>query len=141
MHTDDQTLSQLAAQLQHPDWAERFHAALKLGQLGSAARPAVPGLVATLTDAAAPVRTMAIVTLGHIGADAREAVSALSDVLLEDQEPSLRGRAAAALGQIGGEEATTALEDAYAADEDEEVREAIAHALAEIDARSLDAAA
>jgi len=67
------------------------------------------------------------VAAGNLGL--REAVPALVRSLLEDGSPLVRGHAAWALGQIGGEEAEAALERAHREETDEECREEIEHAL------------
>jgi epoxyqueuosine reductase len=59
-----------------------------------------------------------------------EAVPALVRCLREDQSPLVRGHAAWALGEIGGEEAGAALEEALEEETDGECREEIQHALA-----------
>ena len=61
-----------------------------------------------------------------------EAVPALTQALLEDPEPLVRGHAAWALGRIGGGEALEGLERASAQETDPEVREEIGLALHEI---------
>ena len=125
---------QLIARLKSPDCAERFHAACTLGQMGKPARKAVPALIETLKDGDPHVRKAAVLALGDLGPDAREAVPALCEVLLHDEEPTVRRRAAVALGEIGAEEAIPALEEASSQDDNEGVREMVAAALAEIDA-------
>ncbi|MFH1570936.1 MAG: HEAT repeat domain-containing protein, partial [Gemmatimonadota bacterium] len=67
----------------------------------------------------------AAVALGNSGDPA--AVPALVQAL-QDEEPLVRGHAAWALGQLGGEAARRALERAAAAEGDGEVREEIARA-------------
>ncbi len=59
----------------------------------------------------------------------REAVPALVQCLREDGSPLVRGHAAWALGEIGGEEARAALEGALEEETDGECREEIQHAL------------
>ncbi len=59
----------------------------------------------------------------------REAVPALVQCLREDGSPLVRGHAAWALGEIGGEEAGAALEGALEEETDGECREEIQHAL------------
>jgi epoxyqueuosine reductase len=61
-----------------------------------------------------------------------EAVPALTQALLDDPEPLVRGHAAWALGQIGGGAAREGLERASAQEADSEVREEIGLALLEI---------
>jgi HEAT repeat protein len=135
------SLPQLIDRLKSPDWAERFHAAFTLSQIGRPARKAVPALIEAIKDADLPVRKMAVLALGNVGPDAGEAVSALCEVLLHDEEPTVRRRAAVALGEIGAEEAIPALEEASSQDGNEGVWEMVGAVLAEIDVRSLDAAA
>jgi HEAT repeat protein len=87
------------------------------------------------------MRKAAALALGKIGPGASEAVTALCEILLNDEEPTVRYRAAVALGEIGAEEAIPALEEAYPQEDDEQAQTMIAAALAEIDARTLDEAA
>ncbi len=68
----------------------------------------------------------AAVALGNSGD--RAAVPALVKAL-GDEEPLVRGHAAWALGQLGGEEAQAALAEALEGEADGEVREEIAAAL------------
>jgi HEAT repeat protein len=130
------SLAQLIARLKSDDWAERLHAALALGRMGREAATAVPDLVETSKDGDPYVRKGAILALGDIGADAAAAVPALGQVLRHDAEPSVRGRAAAVLGEIATEETVPLLEESYAAEGNEEVREKIALAMAEIEGRA-----
>jgi epoxyqueuosine reductase len=67
------------------------------------------------------------VAAGNLGL--REAVPALVEALREDPSALVRGHAAWALGEIGGEEARAALEDASGAERDEGCREEILLAL------------
>ena len=59
----------------------------------------------------------------------REAIPALVRCLREDESPLVRGHAAWALGEIGGEESREALERALEAETDGKCREEIEHAL------------
>jgi epoxyqueuosine reductase len=59
-----------------------------------------------------------------------EAIPALVRCLREDETPLVRGHAAWALGEIGGETARVALEKALEEEADEECQEEIEHALA-----------
>lgn len=61
-----------------------------------------------------------------------EAVPALTQALLEDPEPLVRGHAAWALGQIGGTDARQGLEQALALESDAEVQQEIRLALTAI---------
>jgi epoxyqueuosine reductase len=67
------------------------------------------------------------VAAGNLGR--REAVPALVGCLCEDGSSLVRGHAAWALGEIGGEEAGAALERAFLEEADEECREEIEYAL------------
>jgi epoxyqueuosine reductase len=63
------------------------------------------------------------VAMGNAGE--QKAVEALAKALLEEAEPLVRGHAAWALGQIGGEESRAALEQGLAQEKDMEVRREI----------------
>jgi HEAT repeat protein len=102
--------------------------------MGRKARKAVPALIETLRDTDKNVRKAAALALADIRPDAREAVSALCEVVLNDDEAAVRRRAAVSLGEIGTGEAVAALEEASAGDDSEEVRDTAAAALAEIGA-------
>ena len=67
------------------------------------------------------------VALGNGGGP--NAVPALAEALLKDPEPLVRGHAAWALGQLGGEKAKSALESALQTEDDDHVREEIKLAL------------
>jgi HEAT repeat protein len=135
------SLPVLIACLKSPDWAERFHAAFTLGQMGRSARKAVPALIETLKDADLHVRKAAVLALGDLGPDARDAVHSLCGVLLHDKEPTIRRRAGVALGEIGAEEAVPALQESASHDDNKGVREMVAAILVEINVRPLKAAA
>jgi HEAT repeats/PBS lyase HEAT-like repeat len=115
--TTELNVPQLIDRLESPDWAERFHAAFTLGQMGTKARKAVLALIEALEDGDMHVRKAAVLALGEIGPDAREAVLALGEVLLNDGEPAVRRRAAVALGEIGALEAVAELEAACSEDD------------------------
>lgn len=72
-----------------------------LQKLGSAAEPAVAGLVDALTDADDAVRLKAIELLGTIGPPARSRAWSPLAALLQDADPALRTAAAAALAKLG----------------------------------------
>lgn len=76
----------------------RFRAA-ELSATGGDA--AVAGLVTLLNDESAPVVEAACFALGEIGAAARAAVTDLSRVGVDHEEPLIREAAVAALGAIG----------------------------------------
>ena len=138
--TTELSLPQLIASLKSADWAERFHAAFTLAQMGKPARKAIPALIEALKDSEMHVRKAAVLALGDLGPDARAAVPSLCDVLRNDEEPTVRRRAAVALGEIGAEAAISALQEAASHDDNVGVREMVDAVLAENDVRSLDAA-
>jgi HEAT repeat protein len=70
-----------------------------LGQIGPAAKEAVPALIAVLKDEDSELRASAATALGGIGPAAKEAVPALS-VALKDKDKRVREIAASALRKI-----------------------------------------
>src|SRR5205085_4604058 len=76
----------------------RQAAATALGQIGPAAREAVPALTPLLRDPDGDVRSAAFQALGRIGPAAAAAVPALVEALAD---PARRGPAAEALAAIG----------------------------------------
>jgi len=74
-----------------------------------------------------PIQRNAIIALGNF--KDRSAVPLLVELLLQDPRPVIRGTAAWALGQIGGEEAKQALQKAKDAESDEEVMDEILRAM------------
>lgn len=72
-----------------------------LGAIGPAAKPAVPELVAGLTDPDEVCSTEAAVALAAVGADAAPAVPALEKLLADGVPAGVRYTAAYALGRIG----------------------------------------
>jgi len=83
------------------DPAVRRSASDALGDLGSAAGPAVPALTRTLADEDASVRQSAAQALGKIGPASTSAVPALT-AALDDPDPEVRASAADALAAIRG---------------------------------------
>ncbi len=83
------------------DPAVRRGASAALGDLGSAAGPAVPALTRTLADEDASVRQAAAQALGRIGPASASAMPALT-AALDDPDPGVRGSAADALAAIRG---------------------------------------
>ncbi|NMO98088.1 tRNA epoxyqueuosine(34) reductase QueG [Paenibacillus lemnae] len=74
-----------------------------------------------------PIQRNAVIALGNFK-DA-SAVPKLSEVLLKDPRPELRGTAAWALGRIGGEEALNNLDKGMKSEQDEQVRSMLQQAL------------
>ncbi|MGM1047046.1 MAG: tRNA epoxyqueuosine(34) reductase QueG [Bacillota bacterium] len=74
-----------------------------------------------------PIQRNAVIALGNFK-DA-SAVPKLSEVLLKDPRPELRGTAAWALGRIGGEEALNNLEKGMKSEQDHKVRNMLTQAL------------
>lgn len=91
------TIPDLIGQLSSNDFHDRQHAATQLGDLGLAARAAVPGLAKALHDVYPEVRKSAAKALGQIG---RPAANALVEALTT-RDAGIRKMAAQALGQAG----------------------------------------
>jgi len=89
----------LAVSLKSPEVAVRASAARILGELGGAARPALPDLIATLADESRDVRQSAATSIGQVGPPAPEAVPPLVG-LLKDREWQVRRAAAVSLGRL-----------------------------------------
>ena len=108
----------------------RRAAVFALGNLGTAARSAVPELVVALGDSNETVRHAAAYALGSVGEEAKAGAAALGKVLTSDADPDVRQAAAFALGEIGSDaaEAVPALTQALA-DSDEAVRKSVIEAL------------
>jgi HEAT repeat protein len=85
----------------------QVHAAMKLGQLGPAAKEAVPHLVNAMDEFGGPLRQQVVVALGKIGPEARAAVPALLAVYRDRRDASLglRREAAEAIKLIDPETA------------------------------------
>jgi HEAT repeat protein len=131
------TIPDLIQRLSSSDFNVRQHAARQLGNLGVAARDAVPGLGKVLHDANPDVRGSAARALGQIGTPAvPELVKAL-----KDRDAAVRTRAAMALGQAGpdAKEAVPALIEALK-DKQLKVRIAAVNALGEMGAEGKEAA-
>jgi len=89
----------LQASLKSPEVPVRASAARILGELGGAARPALPDLLAALADENRDVRLSAATAIGMIGPPAPDAVPPLVG-LLKDREWQVRRAAATALGRL-----------------------------------------
>ncbi|EHB47907.1 MULTISPECIES: tRNA epoxyqueuosine(34) reductase QueG [Paenibacillus] len=79
-----------------------------------------------------PIQRNAVIALGNF--KDISAVPKLSEVLLKDPRPELRGTAAWALGRIGGEEALNNLEKSMKTEGDPQVRDMLQQALAKLNA-------
>jgi HEAT repeat protein len=87
-------VSRLTAALWDEDPTRRALAAIALGQLGRAARAAVPPLLERLKDEDALVRGSTAETRARLGA--RSAIPALTERLEDDEDEYLRATASAA---------------------------------------------
>ncbi len=123
------TIPDLIRQLSSNDFHIRQHAAKQLGNLGLAARDAMPALAKALHDPMPEVRTNAGKALGQIGTPA---VSELVKAL-KDRDADIRTRAARSVGQAGpdAKEAVPALIEALK-DKHADVRVAAVDALGEM---------
>lgn len=74
-----------------------------------------------------PIQRNAIIALGNF--KEAGAVPKLTEIVLRESRPEMRGTAAWALGRIGGGEALAAVEKALLAEEDNQVREMLERAL------------
>ncbi len=109
----------------------RWEAIRTLGKIGPDSKPAVPVLVAALTDADAFVREHAAESLGEIGA--AEAIPDLTRILA-DPSPRVRRDAVRSLGQFGAA-AKSALPEVekLVNDPNDDVRDAAKKSLRQID--------
>ncbi len=92
----------LMSALRCPDKYVRMEAAFGLGEMGRAARSALPALLEALQDKSWLVCRAATVALGQIGPEARVGVAALI-AALKDEQALVRQAAAETLGRIGME--------------------------------------
>jgi HEAT repeat protein len=120
-------VQELLVTLKSEKAAERAAAARILGELGPAAKDAVPGLQAALGDPDRDVRRNAARSLGDIGNASKPAVAALGKAL-KDNDPQVRQASAYALGRIGDPAAKPLLEAAKK-DTNEDVKRAVKAAL------------
>jgi HEAT repeat protein len=104
-------VQELIVTLKSDKVAERAAAARILGEMGPAAKEAVPELQAALSDADKDVRRSAARSLGDIGPGSQPAVGALGKTL-KDADAQVRQAAAYALGRIGDPSAKPFLEAA-----------------------------
>ncbi|HET6883430.1 MAG TPA: HEAT repeat domain-containing protein [Pirellulales bacterium] len=78
-----------------------YWACLALGDMGPAAKDAVPKLIKLEQSGEPQVRLQALVALGQIGPAAQAAIPLMVKALQADKTPGVRYAAAFALGQIG----------------------------------------
>jgi uncharacterized protein (TIGR03067 family) len=98
--SDTRDLDLLGTAMQVPDEAVLRVVVDALGEMGSAAAPAVPLLAEGLKAPNADVRLRAVTALGKIGAASPETVPTLFTAL-NDADARVRGAAVDALGEIG----------------------------------------
>jgi HEAT repeat protein len=101
--TDAKSISELIRELQGSDHELAQAAMYELGDRG---KPAVSALVAVVENYEAPARTLAVIALG-IAKDPGTVPFVIQ--CLDDSDSEVRGRAAYALSQIGGDQARDAL--------------------------------
>jgi len=112
-----------------------------LGKIATNAENVVPALLTLFhKEQNTEVRYAIVEALGHFGAEARDAMSALID-LLHDNDTNMRGSAVFALGRIAtnAESAVPALLALLYKEQDTEVRYAIVEALSHFEAKAKDA--
>ena len=148
LHGQDERVGQLLEQLKSANPGVRAKAAKSLGEVGGAAKVAVPALGAALADRNLDVRYWAASALKKIGPEAKRAIPGLISALktfpggnpeLEGPEryfPDVRSVAAEALGAIGpaAKEAIPALREATK-DKNSDVQAAATEALKRIEAK------
>lgn len=133
--SDAQDVELLIRQLTSRDASTRLRATKALADLGPAARSAVPGLVAILTDADGDVRRSAIGALRAVqpGAKPTEVFVRAIAVDLRDPDANYRLLAVRALGRIGpGAVGVAADIELLRTDPDPDVRRAVVDALARV---------
>jgi hypothetical protein len=133
----------LTSALTDAEYDKRWPILQALGELGSAAKQAVPVLMKVLQDQVLHdylgVRRGAAESLGKIGPEARAAIPALIEAL-KDENWTVRSAAAGALGEIGPDtwDVASALNDARN-DDNQWVREAAGQALAKVQGKGASA--
>jgi HEAT repeat protein len=132
---DSQNVNALVSQLRSRDSSQRIRAVKALGNLGPAARFAVPNLLDVLNDPDGDVRRAAIAAIRQIVPDAKptEAIIRALAADLTDPDPNVRLIALRALGRSGqAAAAASSAIDALRNDPDPDVRRAAADALSRI---------
>lgn len=130
--SDAQNIDILAQQLQSRDPSLRLRAAKALGDLGPAARAAVPALAAVLADPDGDARRAAVAAIRQIQPNERPTEALVRAVAadLRDPDSNLRLLAARTLGRFGPAAAVAAPDLlALRADPDPDVRRAAGLAL------------
>lgn len=131
--SDSQDISALTQQLQSRDASLRMRAAKALGDIGPAARAAVPGLVAVLTDPDGDARRAAVAALRFVQPNVppSEALVRAIATDLRDPDANIRLLAARSLGRLGPAAAIAAPDlAALRNDPDPDVRRAAGQAFA-----------
>jgi HEAT repeat protein len=133
--SDSQDVGALTKQLQSADSSVRLRAVKALGNLGPAARFAVPDLIAALNDRDPDVRRSAVAALRTIQPEAPPAEAVLRAVALDLRDPDagVRLLAVRALARYGRRAGVVAADvEALLTDPDPDVRKAAADALTRI---------
>lgn len=133
--SDAQNIDILIRQLRSRDSSVRLRAVKALGNLGPAARFAVPNVLDALNDADGDVRRAAIAAIRQIIPDAKptEAIVRALAADLADPDPNIRLIAVRALGRTGQAAAgASAAIETLRTDPDPDVRRAAVEALSRI---------
>jgi HEAT repeat protein len=129
---DGKSVGQWRRALSDPNPKVRSQAARKLGEIGVAAKAAIPDLAAALNDADDQVRFAAINALWTIGPDAAEAFPAVIGALKSDKSVEVRESAVRALADIDANLAVAPTSAALTEDADPRVRLKAAEALSKL---------
>jgi HEAT repeat protein len=133
--SDSQDVDALMRQLQDRDSSIRLRAVKALGNLGPAARIAMPNLLTALQDTDADVRRATVNALRVIVPDAppSSAIVKAIAVDLQDADPLVRAATARTLGRLGRAALSAAAQlEVLLSDPDPDVRRAATEALARI---------
>jgi HEAT repeat protein len=129
---DGKSVGQWRRALSDPNPKVRSQAARKLGEIGAAAKAAVPDLAAALNDADKQVRFAAVNALWTMGPDAAEAFPAVLGALKSDKSVEVRESAVRALADIDPNLAVPPISGALTEDADPRVRLKAAEALSKL---------
>jgi HEAT repeat protein len=133
--SDSQDVDALMRQLQDRDSSFRLRAVKALGNLGPAAKIAVPNLLTALQDTDADVRRAAVNALRMIVPDAPPSTAIVKAIAvdLQDPDPLVRAATARALGRMGRAAISAAIQlEMLLSDPDPDVRKAASDALSRI---------